>query len=186
MTANEIVELQKAIGTTPDGFWGPKSTEACKRHLRKLMPTPNPWPKSDEQSIRAFYGPPGESNLVNLDVSDLRVLYIGQKVKTIRCHKLVADSLKRVLKAIQFGKSSDVLLKYAGCFNLRPMRGGTSLSTHSWGIAIDFDPGKNGNKVHWPTQAKMPLEVMEAFAREGWLSAGAFWSRDAMHMQATQ
>jgi hypothetical protein len=32
----------------------------------------------------------------------------------------------------------------------------------------------------------MPLEVMEAFAREGWVSAGAFWSRDAMHHQSTQ
>jgi hypothetical protein len=32
----------------------------------------------------------------------------------------------------------------------------------------------------------MPLEVMEAFAREGWLSAGAFWGRDSMHAQASQ
>jgi hypothetical protein len=32
----------------------------------------------------------------------------------------------------------------------------------------------------------MPLDVMEIFAREGWLAAGAFWSRDSMHMQATQ
>jgi hypothetical protein len=27
---------------------------------------------------------------------------------------------------------------------------------------------------------------MEEFAKEGWLSAGAFWSRDAMHFQATK
>jgi hypothetical protein len=32
----------------------------------------------------------------------------------------------------------------------------------------------------------MPLDVMEIFAREGWLAAGAFWGRDSMHMQATQ
>jgi hypothetical protein len=32
----------------------------------------------------------------------------------------------------------------------------------------------------------MPLEIMEAFAREGWLAAGAFWGRDAMHFQATR
>jgi hypothetical protein len=32
----------------------------------------------------------------------------------------------------------------------------------------------------------MPLEVMEMFAQEGWLSAGAFWGRDAMHSQATK
>jgi hypothetical protein len=32
----------------------------------------------------------------------------------------------------------------------------------------------------------MPIEVMEEFAKEGWLPAGAFWSRDAMHFQATR
>jgi hypothetical protein len=32
----------------------------------------------------------------------------------------------------------------------------------------------------------MPFGVMKAFAREGWLSAGAFWQRDSMHAQATQ
>jgi len=31
----------------------------------------------------------------------------------------------------------------------------------------------------------MPFKVIEAFSREGFLSAGAFWSRDAMHFQTT-
>lgn len=185
VTKNQILELQKAVGTSADGFWGPKSTAAAKRHLRKLMPSPNPWPKSDEASIRAFFGPPGEQHLTNLPVSHLPVFYLGSRVKTIRCHKLVAPSFERVLSKIASGPSREILRKYAGCFNLRPMRGGSRLSTHSWGIAIDLDPGNNGNRVHWPCQAKMPLDVMEAFAREGWTPAGAFWSRDAMHFQAT-
>jgi hypothetical protein len=32
----------------------------------------------------------------------------------------------------------------------------------------------------------MPIQVMEEFAKEGWLAAGAFWGRDAMHFQATR
>jgi hypothetical protein len=32
----------------------------------------------------------------------------------------------------------------------------------------------------------MPIEVMEEFAKEGWLPAGAFWSRDSMHFQSTR
>jgi hypothetical protein len=32
----------------------------------------------------------------------------------------------------------------------------------------------------------MPIEVMEAFARQGFKPAGAFWGRDAMHMEATR
>jgi hypothetical protein len=65
------------------------------------------------------------------------------------------------------------------------MRGGSTPSLHARGAAIDLDPDNNANKQHWPASATMPFAVMEAFAREGWLSAGAFWSRDAMHSQAT-
>jgi hypothetical protein len=32
----------------------------------------------------------------------------------------------------------------------------------------------------------MPIEAMEAFAKQGWLSAGAFWSRDPMHFETTR
>lgn len=186
MTSQQLIELQKRIGTAPDGFWGPKSTAACQRHLRALMPSPNPWPASDEASLRKFYGPPGETRLVNLPASTLPVRYLGGPVKSIRCHERGAASLGRILAAIADGPHREVLQHYAGSFNLRPMRGGTRLSTHAWGIAIDLDPARNGNRVHWPCQASMPLGVMEAFAREGWLSAGAFWSRDAMHFQATR
>ena len=66
------------------------------------------------------------------------------------------------------------------------MRGGSRPSLHARAAAIDLDPGNNGLVTHWPMKATMPLEVMEAFAREGWLPAGAFWSRDAMHFQSTQ
>ncbi len=65
------------------------------------------------------------------------------------------------------------------------MRGGSTPSLHARGAAVDLDPDYNGNLVSWPAKAAMPLEVMEAFAREGWLAAGAFWGRDAMHFQAT-
>jgi hypothetical protein len=186
MTTDQIKSLQNRVGTAPDGFWGPISTAACQRHLRSLMPTISPWPASDEASLRSFYGTPGESHLVNLNVEGLGVEYIGSPVKTIRCHTKVAESLHRVLSAIANSECKWILRKYAGCFNHRPMRGGTRLSTHSWGVAIDLWPARNGNTVHWPTRAEMPIEVMEAFAREGWLSAGAFWSRDAMHAQATK
>jgi hypothetical protein len=53
------------------------------------------------------------------------------------------------------------------------------------GAAIDLDPDNNGNLQSWPHAASMPFEVMEIFAQEGWLAAGAFWGHDAMHAQAT-
>ena len=185
MTREQIGAIQSKIGTTVDYFWGPKSIAACQRHLRSLMPSPNPWPKSDQASLTKFYGAAGdESQLVNLP-APVPMFYEGKRIKTIRCHAKVAQSLARALAAA-YAVAPDVVKVYDGCYNNRPMRGGSLPSLHARGAAIDLDAGNNGNHVAWPVRATMPLEVMEAFAREGWLSAGAAWLRDGMHFQSTQ
>lgn len=182
-----IAEIQEKIGTKPDGIWGPKSKAACIAHLRDLMPKDSPWPTQDTVSMTRFYGKAGdELMLTSLDVKGLGVKYEGKTVDTIRCNIKVAESLSRIINRIANSHSCSVLKKYGGCFNYRKMRGGNSLSIHSWGSAIDLDPDDNGNNQSWPESAIMPLEVMEIFAAEGWISAGAFWGRDAMHFQATQ
>lgn len=187
MTFSGICELQGKIGVHVDGFWGPKSIAACQHYLKCLYPKENPWPKSDQESLLAFYGRPGdESKLVSLGVSHLNMEYDGSPVSVIRCHEKVAQSLFRVLTRISESENKGILKEYAGVFNNRPMRNGRLPSLHARGAAIDLDPNKNGNMSHWPTQSSMPLSVMEAFAREGWLSAGAWWGRDSMHFQATQ
>jgi len=187
MTLAEIKTTQERIGVVPDGFWGPVSTRRCQDYLRSFMPSLNPWPKSDQASLTTFYGAAGdESKLVNLDVRDLCILYDDDMVRTIRCHAKVADSLKRVLTAIQRSPWQYVLGDYAGCYNNRTMRGGSRPSLHARGAAIDLRPLTNGNRSHWPTASDMPIQVMEMFAVEGWLSAGAAWSRDSMHFQATR
>lgn len=174
-----------------DGFWGPKSQAASRRYLKSLMPTLNPWPASDQNSIRAFYGAPGdESNLVSFEFP-FPMFYEGKRVAKSRCHHKVKDSLLRILAAIgrSYGTRRDIMEEaedYAGIFNFRPKRGSSSLSLHSWGIAIDLDADDNTFRDTWPFQADMPLEIIECFAREGWTSAAAFWGYDAMHFQATR
>ena len=185
MTSTEIKAIQSKIGVVPDSFWGPKSIAACQKYLRSLMPSPNPWPKSDQASLTKFYGAAGdESQLVNLP-APVPMFYEGKRIKTIRCHAKVAASLARALKDAS-DYAGEVVAVYDGCYNNRPMRGGSLPSLHARGAAIDLDASNNGNHVAWPVRATMPLEVMEAFAREGWLSAGAAWLRDGMHFQATQ
>ena len=187
MTTNEIIALQRRIGTDPDGFWGPKSIAACQRHLRRFAPADNPWPRPDSKSLREFYGQPGdESRLVNLPVAEFGLRYDGKPARTLRCHERVADSLRLILQEIASGPHAHIVREYAGCYANRTMRGSAATSLHAWGAAIDFWPAKNGLWTHWPTTASMPIVIMEAFARQGWLSAGAFWGRDAMHFQATQ
>lgn len=188
MNTRQIIDMQERIGAEPDGFWGPKSIAAVQRHLRKLMPKPNPWPKTDQSSLTAAFGTPGdESRHSRINVDGLGVEYAGRKVKEILCNAAVAESLYRViwnLSTTPVGR--DVLALYDGCYNNRPMRGGTTPSLHARAAAIDFNADENGNRVSWPARATMPLSVMEEFAKEGWIAAGAFWGRDAMHFQATQ
>ena len=187
MNRAEIIQLQKRVGTTPDGFWGPKSIAACQKHLRALMPRPNPWPKADQRSLTGFYGQPGdERQLTNIDVYDLGMEYSGKRIRTVRVNQACSESLRRALVAIAESEHHAILKRYAGVYNNRPMRGGSLPSLHARGAAIDLDPGTNRLSQSWPVSATMPLEVMECFAREGWLPAGAFWGRDAMHMEATR
>lgn len=183
--------MQRKIAVEPDGFWGPKSIAACQAHLRSLMPDPNPWPRSDQASLRAFYGAPGdESNLVPITFP-YPMFYEGRVVTKTRVNKKCADSLFAVLKEIgsSLGAKRDVMEEaedYGGVFNFRLKRGGTTYSLHAFGAAIDLDADDNTFRDSWPMKADMPLEIMEVFARQGWLSAGAFWGYDAMHFQATR
>ena len=185
MTADQIKAMQQKLGVAADGFWGPKSIAACQKYLRSLMPSPNPWPFSDQQSLTSFYGAPGDEDMLVAIKAPKGLLYEGTQVKTLRCHAKVADSLSRILPVLckQF---PEIAAQYAGIYNNRNMRGGSLPSLHARGAAVDFAPGTNGSHTHWPTRATMPLEVMELFAREGWRAAGAFWLRDAMHFDAVR
>lgn len=190
MTRQQILELQKRIGVQPDGFWGPKSIAAAQQHLRNFMPATNPWPRSDQASLRRFYGPPGtESNLTTITFP-FPLLFEDRPVRSTRVHRKCAASLLSILTQLGDRYSAqprimEAVEDFGGVYNNRPMRGGTAPSLHAYGAAIDLDPDANGLFAHWPTVADMPFEIMEAFAREGWTAAGAFWSRDAMHFQAT-
>lgn len=191
MKIEEIIAIQKRIGAKPDGFWGPQSIAACQAHLRRLMPNPNPWPAQDQASLLAFYGRPGdESRLVTIEFP-YRMLYDGQLCRKTRVHERCAPSLLDILSEIgdRYAGQRGVMEEaedYGGCYNNRPMRNGRLPSLHARGAAIDLDADDNGNLVSWPVAADMPLEIMEVFTRHGWLSAGAFWGRDAMHFQATR
>lgn len=191
MNQTEIKAMQTRTGVEPDGFWGPKSIAACQAHLRKLMPSPNPWPETDQASLQSFYGSPGdESQLVSFDFP-FPMFYEGKLVLRSRCHRKVKDALVRVLTRIgdRWSGQRGIMEEaedYGGIYANRLMRGGSLPSLHARGAAIDLDADDNGNKVSWPVAADMPLEIMEEFAREGALSAGAFWGRDGMHFQFTQ
>ncbi|MES2814479.1 MAG: M15 family metallopeptidase [Pseudomonadota bacterium] len=134
-----------------------------------------------------------------------RMTYAGKAVRVIRVHKACAASLLRVLQNLLTAatrinpKNPQAVLDeagvsiFGGVVMYRLMRGGSSLSIHSYGAAIDLDPARNGLYDQTPNFAKYPW-VLAAFAAEGWRWGGD-WDgdgssaderkADGMHWQAT-
>ena len=175
----------------PDGFWGPISQRTCRAYLRSLMPRVSPWPAADPVSLARFYGQPGdESQLVRIALP-YPMFFEGKRVTSTRVNRRCAESLVRVLTSIRdlmptYPDIRDEAEDFGGIYNNRNKRGGTSKSLHAYGAAIDLDADDNTFRDSWPMQSDMPLQIIEAFAREGWVSAAAFWGFDSMHFQSTQ
>lgn len=160
------------------------------------------FPKQDAASMNKFYGNPDANrdgvcdptwqrdNLIKIVPPYKMQWSWGGDVKALWFHKKAADSLLTCLDQVAKLYGSQAAIEKArmhlcgGTFNFRLKRGGSTLSIHSWGAAIDLDPVNNGLGVPWPRRATMPLKVVEVFERNGW-TAGARWrTSDAMHFQA--
>lgn len=114
-----------------------------------------------------------------------------QKVTRIQCHKLIAENLLAIFKDILafYGPEKIHELgidKYGGCFNYRQMRGGTTMSRHSWGVAIDLDPERNLLKETSKSArfARPEYKAMiDIFYKHGFLSLGREKNYDWMHFE---
>lgn len=194
-----------------DGLWGPQTDHAFEeleyheeqgrrphawRDYDGPDANPNNWPDERPEALRAFYGEPGNVPLTRVDAPyPLRLSWdLNTKVTRIACHEKVAASLERVLQGVldHYGPERIRELRldrFGGSYNPRKKRGGTTWSTHAWGIALDFDPERN--KLQWGRDRA-------AFARaeydrwwalwedEGWISLGRVENFDWMHVQATR
>jgi D-alanyl-D-alanine carboxypeptidase len=164
---------------------------------------PPKWPLQVNRN--QFYGNPAlpngklnpaweAANIVRVNIPWKAVLAwdTDAVVKTIRIHRLCAQSLQRILDAIwaAAGKKQATIEAwgmhlYGGAFEFRLQRGGNTLSSHSWACAIDWDPGRNALGDTTPNFANVPA-VLKAFTDEGWIWGGT-WSRpDGMHWQAAR
>ncbi len=148
-----------------DGLWGTRTDFAFSQlqHFDQYGQLPAPWrdptavvspasqwPIQERAKLIAFYGQPG-SHLTTIDIPYVLRIDWEPAVSTqrITCHDKVAASVQRVLHRVvsHYGEERIRELRldrYGGCYNNRPMRGGTALSMHAWGIALDFDPRRMG------------------------------------------
>lgn len=135
-------------------------------------------------------------NMVRCDLSmfrsELKHVYLGwQKPENkafvhknwfgFRCHKLVMSKFQAAFKNVVDRKLAKQVKTFDGCFVLRKIRGGKSISTHSWGIAIDLNAKWNplGQK-----NFEMSEELAKCFEDVGFIWGGRWTARpDAMHFQ---
>lgn len=141
------------------------------------------------------FGKPNEdgSYLVTIDLPyPMRLAWDKKtKVKTIRCHKLVAANFTNVFKDLLGFYGLEKIQElgidfYGGCFNFRKMRGGTDYSRHSWGIAIDLDPERNLLNETKKTARFARAEykpMIDIFYKNGFLSLGVEKNYDWMHFE---
>lgn len=106
--------------------------------------------------------------------------------KTVEMHQAVAANFRRTFEAA--AKASGWTPSHVETYVPRHVNWDPQhpLSMHSWGIAVDFDPGENTRiRSKIGTVAIHPVFV-DTFKREGW-TWGGDWkgaSFDPMHFQA--
>ena len=114
-------------------------------------------------------------------------MFYGQTpIKRITCNKAIATPLLLSLAGILklYGNENEIrrhgMHNFSGCYNFRPKRGGSSLSMHAYGAAVDLDAANN---AFHSTKFTMPAAVVDIFESNGAVWGGHWISPDAMHFQ---
>jgi hypothetical protein len=149
-----------------------------------------------QEQLFAKYGTPnptgeGYTTIIDLPYPMFLNWDTSTYVKRMKCHKLVAQNFLNVFNDLleHYGYAEIERLQindFGGCFNYRKMRGGTSLSTHSWGVAIDLDPDRNLLRETKKTARFARPEykpMIDIFYKHGFESLGVEKDYDWMHFQ---
>lgn len=163
-------------------------------------------PRETPEAMTAFYGAPSK-NPTNLEwfsfpCEGIRLysrdgVLLGDKViqdgsagqdglPDHRCHRLLVGRYEAALAEIYLTLGPAEFFRqgwhvYAGFHNYRQKTGGSGLSTHSWGGAVDNNPDENTYSMRTTTFSDVAIDIMEKW---GFLSGFRAWGRDAMHFQA--
>lgn len=204
IAAEQLVMRAAGIETGAiDGLAGPQTRFAWERwqdRLRDRTPPaadvahqPRAWPR--QKDVPAFFGEPGVNQKLLALPFPMRLAWDkATTVTRISLHAKVHDSAARAFARTlaHYGRERIAALGldlFGGALNVRRMRGGSAMSMHSWGIAIDFDPERN--QLRWGRdRARMAGSEYAAFfdiwEAEGWIGLGRETNRDWMHIQAAR
>ena len=136
---------------------------------------------TSQQALKKYGQPsPSNPNLILWDVPT--ELEIGLIPKRIYCNKDMVKPLSMAFQKLIDTGCVKELKTWDGCFNIRKMRGLTSMSLHSWAIAVDVNAFENGlNQV-----PKLSKEFVECFTTSGFDWGGTWKRKDGMHFQLSK
>lgn len=167
---------------------------------------PNGWPSDKSADLDSFFGKPRKNNCSAIESRIVKVdspwrmpldWNMSQSRSFFKVHERVAPSLERVLTSIEANYSKAEIEKlglnrFSGDYVCRQITGGSRMSTHAYGIAIDFYGSRNQlrrttHDTPPPTLAHLDCQKFwEAFEKEGWYSLGRSQNYDWMHVQAAK
>jgi hypothetical protein len=101
----------------------------------------------------------------------------GGKEINVTCNAKIADKMAAAFEEIKAKGLSDEIHSFDGSYNYRNKRGGSSLSTHSWGIAFDINASEN--PMGSSKQTAGQRQLAEIFAKYGFYQL----PNDPMHFQ---
>lgn len=118
--------------------------------------------------------------MVVFDVpTELEISFIPKK---IYCNKLLVEPLKAAFKNLIDRKFVSELKTWDGCYQVRKMRGLSSQSLHSWGLAVDLNQSTNQLGKE-PTLSK---GFVKCFTDAGFDWGGVWQRKDGMHFQLSK
>lgn len=136
---------------------------------------------TSQQALKKYGTPsPSNPNLVLWDVP--AELEIGVIPKRIYCNKDMVAPLTAAFKALIATGCVTELKTWDGCFNIRKKRGLSSMSLHSWAIAIDVNAFENG-LGQTPKLSKL---FVSCFTNNGFDWGGTWTRKDGMHFQLSK
>jgi len=132
-----------------------------------------------DTTCQAKYGKPEkEAWMILWDVPEH--LEIGAIPNRIYCNKDMITPLTHAFENIIKRGLVGELKTWDGCFNIRKKAGkSTTLSLHSWGVAIDINAAWNG----YGRKPTMSEDLVACFTNAGFDWGGLWTIPDGMHFQ---
>jgi hypothetical protein len=106
-------------------------------------------------------------------------LEVGVIPKKIYCNKDMVEPLAKALQALITTGHVNELKTWDGCFNIRKKRGQTSMSLHSWAIAVDLNAAWNC----FGCKPVLSAGFVKCFTDNGFEWGGTWTKPDGMHFQ---